>query len=66
MRGWWNHGVHERALSMYCFLVQFNIPEREGLIRAKMWQMHIHEKLGHIQMRYCPGNREVMRRERRV
>jgi hypothetical protein len=21
MRDWWNHGVHERSLSTYCFLV---------------------------------------------
>jgi hypothetical protein len=22
MRGWWNHGVHQRSLSTYCFLLR--------------------------------------------
>jgi hypothetical protein len=34
MRHWWNNGVHEKCLSMYCLLVRFNIPERLGLVRA--------------------------------
>ena len=32
MQDWWNHGVHERSLSTYCFLVRCNIPQRLGLV----------------------------------
>jgi len=33
MQHWWNHRVHEKCLSTDCFLAQFNIPERLGLVR---------------------------------
>ena len=45
---WWNYGVHEMSLRTYCFLVQCNIPERVVLLRATMWQVHIHEQLRRI------------------
>jgi hypothetical protein len=32
MQDWWNHGVRERSLSTYCFLVRCNIPQRLGLV----------------------------------
>ena len=54
MWDWWNHGVHEKCLSTYCFLVQFNIPQRLRLVRARMWQTNIHGMLMHIPS-ICPG-----------
>jgi len=48
MREWWNHGVHERSLSTYCFPVRCNIPERLGLVQARKWQANIHEMLRRI------------------
>jgi len=48
MRDWWNHGVHKKCLSTYCFLVQFNIPQHLRLVRARMWQTNIHGMLMHI------------------
>jgi hypothetical protein len=45
MRDWWSHGVHERSLSTYCFLVQFNIPQRLGLVRPRKWHANIHGML---------------------
>ncbi len=48
MRDWWNHGVHERSLSTYCFLVQSNISERLGLVRQRIWQANIHGMLSCI------------------
>jgi hypothetical protein len=33
MREWWNHGVHEKSLCTYCFLVRCSIPKRVGLVR---------------------------------
>ena len=44
MWDWWNHGVHEKCLSTYCFLVQFNIPQRLGLASTQ-WQENIHGML---------------------
>ena len=44
MRDWWNQGVHEKCLSTYCFLVQFNIPQCLGLASTQ-WQEHIHGML---------------------
>jgi hypothetical protein len=32
MRDWWNHGVHEKCLSTYIFLVGFNILQRSCMI----------------------------------
>jgi len=37
MRDWWNQGVHEKSLSTYRFLVNFNISERLGLVRVRSW-----------------------------
>jgi len=48
MRHWWNHGVHKKCLSTYCFLAQFNIPERLGLVRSTTWQSNIHRMLDRI------------------
>jgi hypothetical protein len=48
MRDWWNHGVHDKSLSTYCFFVRCNIPERVGLVQARKWQFNIHEMLEHI------------------
>jgi len=44
MRDSWNHGVHEKCLSTYCFLVQFNIPQRLGFASTQ-WQENIHGML---------------------
>jgi hypothetical protein len=32
MRDWRNHGVHEKSLSTYCFLVRCSIPQRLCLV----------------------------------
>ena len=48
IRHWWNNGVHEKCMSMHCFLVQFNIPERLGLVRSATWQTNIHGMLERI------------------
>jgi hypothetical protein len=48
MRDWWNHGIHERSLSTYCFLVQCNIPECLGLIQPRKWHANIHDMLRRI------------------
>jgi hypothetical protein len=45
MRDWWNHGVHEKSLSTYCFLVQCNIPDCMGHVRPKKWNTNIHGML---------------------
>ncbi len=45
MQDWWNHGVHEKALSTYSFLVSWSIPKRLGLIQVRSWQAHIHGML---------------------
>jgi hypothetical protein len=48
MREWWNHGIHDYCLSMYCFLVRCDIPRRFGLVRPRMWQSSIHGMLRRI------------------
>ena len=48
IQDWWNHGVHERSLSTYCFLVKCNIPERLGLVTVRSWQANIYEMLNRI------------------
>jgi hypothetical protein len=48
MQDWWNHGVLERSLSTYCFLVQCNIPERLGFVRPRKWHANIHGIQRHI------------------
>ena len=48
MRDWWNHGVHEKSLSTYCFLVKFNISKRLDSLRLREWQINIHGMLRHI------------------
>ena len=55
MQYWWNHGVHKRCPSSYCFLVRCNIPERVGLVRVGMWQTNIHDMLGLIPFIYPGG-----------
>jgi hypothetical protein len=39
MQDWWNQGVHEKSLNIYCFLVQDSIPAQ---------QVNIHEMLNSI------------------
>jgi hypothetical protein len=48
MGDWWDHGVHEKCLSTYCFFVQCNIPKCVGLVLPRMWQSYIHNILGGI------------------
>ena len=48
MRDWWNHGVHEKSLSTYCFLVKFNTPQRLDSLRLREWQINIHGMLRRI------------------
>jgi hypothetical protein len=48
MRGWWNHGVHQRCLNTYCLLVKFNIPNRLALVLVQSWQANIYDMLGRI------------------
>ena len=48
MRDWWSHGVHEKSLRMYCFLVQRSIPQRLGRVRPRTWQSNIHGMLSQI------------------
>ena len=48
MRGWWNHGIHEKSLSTYCFLVRCSIPRRLDLILVRSWQVNIHDMLNRI------------------
>ena len=48
IRDWWNQGVHEKSISTYCFLVECNIPEREGRLQPKRWRTSIHGMLKRI------------------
>ncbi len=48
MRDWWNHGVNERCLRTYCFLVRCSIPERLSLVRVQCWRADIYDMLGRI------------------
>ncbi len=48
MHNWWNHGIHEKSLSTYCFLVKCNIPKRCNLLPIREWQNSIHRMLGRI------------------
>ncbi len=48
MRDWWNHGVHEKSLSTYCFFAQYIVPERVRLVQARKWQSNIHDMLWRI------------------
>jgi hypothetical protein len=48
MRDWWHQGLHEKSLSTYCFLVQYDIPKRSGLVRARKWRANIYDKLRSI------------------
>jgi hypothetical protein len=48
MRGWWNHGVSEKALSTYCFLVRCSIPQRLSLVLIRKWQASVHGMLRRI------------------
>jgi hypothetical protein len=48
MQGWWNHGVHEKSLSTYCFLRRCNVPERLGQIVVRSWQSNVYEMLRRI------------------
>jgi hypothetical protein len=43
MRGWWNKGLHEKSLSMYCFLVKYGIPDRLGLVQGRCLRANIYE-----------------------
>jgi hypothetical protein len=48
MRDWWNHGVHERSLMTYSFLIDYNIPKRLDFLRVRQWKANTHETLRHI------------------
>jgi hypothetical protein len=48
MGDWWDHGVHKKCLSTYCFFVRCSIPERVGLVLQRIWQSDIHNMLGGI------------------
>ncbi len=48
MRDWWNQGVHEKSLRMYCFLVRCGIPARLGLVEVRSWRANIYSMLGPI------------------
>ncbi len=48
MKYWWNQGVHKKCLSIYCFLVQENIPMRVGKLTKNRWHINIHHVLQHI------------------
>jgi hypothetical protein len=48
MRNWWNQGVHERCLTMYCFYVRCSIPERLDLVRVGSWRANIYDMLRRI------------------
>ncbi len=49
MRDWWNQGVHEKSLSMYCFLDRCNITARvSGLALVSSWQANINNMLRSI------------------
>jgi hypothetical protein len=42
MRNWWNHGLHEKSPSTYCFFVKCSIPQRLDLVQPMKWQTIIH------------------------
>jgi hypothetical protein len=48
MLHWWNHGVHEKCLITYCFLVGCNIPEHLGQMQSTTLQTNIHGMLNGI------------------
>jgi hypothetical protein len=47
-RVWCNHGVHEKALSTYCFLVRYSILQRLGHVLVRRWRGNIHGMLRNI------------------
>jgi hypothetical protein len=48
MQGWWNHGVHKKCLSMYCFFVGHKTPEHLGQVQSTPWQTNIHRLISGI------------------
>jgi hypothetical protein len=48
MCDWWNHGVHEKSLSTYGFLIRCDIPQRLGLVVITSWLNNIHGMLRRI------------------
>lgn len=48
IREWWDHGIHERSLSTYCFFVQRSIPQRLSLVPPRDWQTNNHWMLRRI------------------
>jgi hypothetical protein len=48
MSGWWNQGLHEKSLTMYCFMTRCNIPEHFGLVLVESWQANIYSMLRSI------------------
>lgn len=60
LRGWWGHGVQERCLSTYCFLVRSSIPERFfGLAKINSWQVNTHDTLESIPIISAEGMMNV-------
>ena len=48
MKVWWNHGVHEKSLSTYCFLVRNSNPRRLGHVLVRSWRDNIQGMLRNI------------------
>jgi hypothetical protein len=48
MKYWWNQGGHEKCLSIYCFLVEDNIPMRVRNLTQNRWYINIHNMLERI------------------
>jgi CRISPR/Cas system CMR-associated protein Cmr5 small subunit len=48
MKYWWNHGVHEKCLSTYCFLVRDTIPLKVRNLTQSRWHINIHNMLQRI------------------
>ena len=48
MKYWWNHGVHEKCLSTYCFLVRDTIPMKVRNLTQSRWHINIHNMLQRI------------------
>lgn len=45
IRSWWKHGVPEHSLKTYCFLVEYNIPDRVSMLGPRKWRQNIDNML---------------------
>ena len=48
MQNWWNHGLHEKSPSTYCFFIKCSLPQRLDLVRPMKWQTIIHGMIKRI------------------